>query len=289
MNLNSINSNDNLTLKNNAKSNLQTNSKNFDTHLQTKLENSQSVGIPTRKVLRMQHMSLKPESLAQEDFNKALKALDKLVYAGSEEKFDFETLSKEAKKDLLHHLAKNLQAAEGFYNEELQYLKVEIYQQEKYTWAAFSYENMQGEEKHDFFNLKDAKLGTPPLGDKDAQRPLEELAKDYVEGKEDNYFGFLKRTRTNNEPEGAYTQKDLQAMEEEVRVLKAKNKLFDQILGQGVNGELYINIANKTFIQLQRGQTQILRPQPSANVLAFEKMIDNLIEDFFEDKKTFKQ
>jgi len=155
--------------------------------------------------------------LASFNFPKITKAIENLSDANTGEKIDFNSLEELVQKDLLDFLGTELMAHQKeFKNANLDFLNVKIEYRANYIIASSEFIDENGEKVNlmkDFLknlNLSQgdlkkldehyARVYSRPLGDKDAQRPLEELAKDYVEGKEDNYFGFLKNYRGKEQP-----------------------------------------------------------------------------------------
>ncbi|MFQ6341560.1 hypothetical protein [Campylobacter sp. VTCC 70190] len=244
--------------------------KNGYTHFQKTLDKVQN-SKQEIKADTTPYSKLKPEAMAQSDFEMALKALDKLVDYKTGESVDFDSLNEKQQKHLLEHLASNLNFAQHYYDDRLEYSKIYIAREEKYIWAYFDYQNSKGEAVDvgkDIFKLEDCQLGTLPLGDDDARRELWDLAKDYVDGNTDNYFGFLKRTRGENDT--GLNLKDLRDLEQTIRDMKkeAQEKGLDE----------------KSYLALP-----FIRLEPSASGVLYHKALDTLIERFFEQKKLLRE
>ena len=292
VNLNTNHSNSGVYTSNNINStNTNENNENsleFDEVLEQEKQNQSLVQNQTQNNSELPYLSLKPQDMAQKDFQTALKALDKLVDYNTGEKIEFDSLSEEQQKDLLKYLAMDFNLAQSFYEDKLEYSKVNIIREDKYVWASFEYQNSKGEAVDvckDIFNLEDCYLGAPPLGDKDAQRDLRDLAQDYVNGNTDNYFGFLKRTRGENEPEGAWNSKDLEQMEQEIRQAKEDDKIIDKVLGKGVDGLVYISYANGSGLLIGRAASETKYSiKPRASDIIYTKMLDDLLNNFFNNK-----
>ncbi|MCX2682965.1 hypothetical protein OQH60_03695 [Campylobacter sp. MIT 21-1685] len=152
---------------------------------------------------------LPAKDLAKENFPKIANALNSLSNADTNEKVEWHSLSKEQQKQLLKFLSDELFSHQDYMKDKnIDFFEVKIHYDGKYVSASSEFIDSKGEKINisklfmEFLitNEEDKRLANSMTTrrysgffNQDAQRSLDELAKDYVRGDTDNYFGFLKK------------------------------------------------------------------------------------------------
>lgn len=243
-------------------------------------------------------------NLAKDNFEKTTKALENMTDYNTGEKVDFNSLNKAQQKDLVEFLGEELYSHQrDTNNENVDFSNVKIKREQGFVFASTDLINNKGEQivlGKDLLDLMKSKgifemetiFGdkvnideiTPtrysyPLGESKIKEALnnlsyEDLAMDYLKGDENGYFSYLKRNATSEKA-------------------KAKLSFYENLAREHlkIKEEDNIDMGSRNLnASLPDGRTitrkQIEQPQLSAEFALYNKTLDDLFNNFFDDKNT---